>query len=150
MDKDKIVDPRFRFLRSPGRHRKITPSGFLLHLSDSHFPPLFAHLGNSTKRYYTWSRCEKCRSGCGAPVPGLDFPLGETQGRRFRARFRFLRFSQNVSLEAPCYARRDLGAARNSPKSTICLYRSTRFPFCKNRFFGNVKMFPFRTRVRKI
>ena len=65
----------------------------------------------------------------------MDFSLGETQGRRFRARFRFLRFSQSASLEARCSARRDLGAARNSPKSTICLYRSTRFPFCKKSLF---------------
>ena len=113
----------FSFLRSPGRPRKITPSGLLLHLSDFQLISIFTHFGNSTKRYYTWRRCEKCRSGCGAQVPRLDFPLGETQGRRFRARFRFLRFPQNASLEAPCTARRDLGAARNSPKSTVCLYK---------------------------
>ena len=65
----------------------------------------------------------------------MDFSLGETQGRRFRARFRFCVFSQNASLEARCSDKCNLGAARNSPKSSICLYRSTRFPFCKNRFF---------------
>ena len=55
----------------------------------------------------------------------MDFSLGETQGRRFRARFRFLRFSQNASLDVPCKDGRDLGAARNSPESTICFYSLT-------------------------
>ena len=123
-------------MRSPGRPIKITPPGFLLHLTDSQRFHFFAHLGNSTKRYYTWSRSEKCRSGCDAQVSGSDFSLGETQGRRFRARFRFLRFSQNASLEAPCKDGRDLGADRNSPKSTICFYSCSILSVFKNHFFA--------------
>ena len=91
--REKIVIPWFRsFWGRRSRPEKSYGAGFPSTWAISNLIHFFAHSWELRKRYYAWSRCEKGCSGCGAQVPGLDFSLGETKGRRFRAEFRFLRF----------------------------------------------------------
>ena len=90
---EKIVIPWFRsFWGRRSRPEKSYGAGFPSTWAISILVHFFTRSWKLRKRYYAWSRCEKGRSGCGAQVPGLDFSLGETKGRRLRAEFRFLRF----------------------------------------------------------
>ena len=57
---------------------------------------------------------QSATNGCAAEVPGWHFRLGKTQGRRLRAKMRFLRFHQTLPRKVGVDAARHFAAAGKS------------------------------------